>query len=60
MTDHQMSRRSALVGIGGTAVGAALSTSLLAMPRPPLQRPPSRRPPRRRPPRSASARQPAG
>ena len=32
MTDHQMSRRSALVGIGGTAVGAALSTSLLAMP----------------------------
>jgi hypothetical protein len=31
MTDHQLSRRSALVGLGGTAVGA-LSVSLLGAP----------------------------
>ena len=31
MTDHQLSRRSALVGLGGTAVGA-LSASLLGAP----------------------------
>ncbi|QNK83320.1 glycoside hydrolase family 3 N-terminal domain-containing protein [Nakamurella sp. PAMC28650] len=32
MTDHQLSRRSALAGLGGTAVIGALSTSLLTGP----------------------------